>query len=204
MRVEAVDPLHPDATLLRDAAGVLKADGLVVFPTETVYGLGARPDHEEAMARLFACKGRPSDKAVTWLVADVAEIPCAGSEDGDRVARLAARFWPGPLTVVVDAGAGTQGYRIPDHPVALGLVRALGAPLAATSANRSGRPPARSGEQAARDLGDAVDLVLDGGPVTAGGIGGVASAVIRLRAHGFDLLREGSIDEQEIRDALAE
>ena len=141
MRVEAIDRLRPDANLLSDAANVLRADGLVIFPTETVYGLGALPGCPAALTRLFACKGRPPDKAITWLVADVSEISTVRGEDADRVWRLAERFWPGPLTVVVDAAAGprpaTQGYRIPDHPVALGLIRTVGAPVAATSANRS-------------------------------------------------------------------
>ena len=150
--------------------------GLIAFPTETVYGLAALPEHE---ARLFAAKGRDDGKPIARLAASMDGIPL----DDPAARRLAEAHWPGPLTLVIDG----VGYRVPDHPVALALLRAAGRPIPVTSANRSGEPEARSAVEAARFLGDEV-LVIDGGDAP----GGVPSTVV-LVADPLVVLRRGAI-----------
>jgi L-threonylcarbamoyladenylate synthase len=189
------------------AAAQLRAGGLVVFPTETVYGLGANALDARAVARVFAAKERPAFDPLIVHLADASAIgDCAEPADADdpRVARLAARFWPGPLTLVlrkraiipgiVTAGLPTVGLRVPDHPVARALIRAAGVPVAAPSANRfGGLSPTRAAHVVA-GLGSRVDLVLDGGPCRVG----VESTVILLAAGRAVLLRPGGLAVEAI------
>ncbi len=188
-------------------AAQLRAGGLVVFPTETVYGLGANALDARAVARVFAAKERPAFDPLIVHLADASWVgACAEPEDTDdpRVARLAARFWPGPLTMVlrkrsvipgiVTAGLATVGLRVPDHPVARALIRAAGIPVAAPSANRfGGLSPTRAAHVMA-ELGSRVDLVLDGGPCRVG----VESTVVLLAAGRAVLLRPGGLAVEEI------
>jgi L-threonylcarbamoyladenylate synthase len=189
------------------AAAQLRAGGLVVFPTETVYGLGANALDARAVARVFAAKERPAFDPLIVHLADASAIAdCAEPADADdpRVARLAARFWPGPLTLVlrkraiipgiVTAGLPTVALRVPDHPVARALIRAAGVPVAAPSANRfGGLSPTRAAHVVA-GLGSRVDLVLDGGPCRVG----VESTVILLAAGRAMLLRPGGLAVEAI------
>jgi len=184
------------------AAERLRAGGLVVFPTETVYGLGANALDARAVAHVFAAKERPAFDPLIVHLADASAVGTyAEMEDADdpRVARLAARFWPGPLTLVlrkravipgiVTAGLPTVGLRVPDHPVARALIRAAGVPVAAPSANRFGHLSPTRAAHVVAGLGSRVDLVLDGGPCRVG----VESTVILLAAGRAALLRPGGL-----------
>ena len=196
-----------DPGSIAEAAARLRGGGLVVFPTETVYGLGANALDGRAVARVFAAKERPAFDPLIVHLADAAAIALyAEAEDADdpRVARLAARFWPGPLTLVlrkravipgiVTAGLPTVGLRVPDHPVARALIRAAGVPVAAPSANRFGHLSPTRAAHVVAGLGSRVDLVLDGGPCRVG----VESTVILLAAGRAALLRPGGLAVEAI------
>ena len=198
-----------DAAALRSAGALLRRGGLVAFPTETVYGLGADALNPQAVARIFAAKGRPADNP---LIVHVTGVEQAGPEvvaHWPPVARrLAERFWPGPLTLVLPAGprvpaavrAGlpTVAVRCPAHPVAQALIAAAGTPVAAPSANRSGRPSPTRAEDVWADLGPHLDLLLDAGPVPVG----VESTVIDVTAWPPRLLRPGGLPVEELEAAL--
>lgn len=181
------------------AAAVLRAGGLVAFPTETVYGLGANALDAAAVDRIFAAKGRPATNPVIVHVSEVEQAKALVAAWPAAADELAARFWPGPLTLVlprvkavpdvVTAGGPTVAVRVPAHPVALALLRQTGLPLAAPSANRSMRLSPTTAEHVLRDLGGRVDVVLDGGPTP----GGIESTVIDVSGPPR-LLRPGLID----------
>ncbi|HSR15807.1 MAG TPA: L-threonylcarbamoyladenylate synthase, partial [Gemmatimonadales bacterium] len=179
------------------AVAVLGSGGVVGIPTDTVYGIGADPFDEAAVARLYAIKGREEAKAISVLAADAAQAATVALVP-EAARRIAGRHWPGPLTMVLRRAAGappwlgdprrdTVGVRVPDHEVALALLRAAG-PLSVTSANPSGRPPASGSEEAVALLGDLVDLYLPG---PAGG--GEASTVVDLTGSEPRLLRGGPL-----------
>lgn len=184
--------LLPPAELAR-ALSVLKAGGVVAFPTETYYGLAVDPFNREALSRLFALKRRPPDKPVLTLIEKEAQLSLLASHVPDCYRPLMAAFWPGPLTLVFDAVpslpviltgyTGTVGVRISSHPLARQLVAAAGQPLTATSANYSGLPPAVTPDEVVDQLGLDVDFVIQGG-ATAGGAG---STIVGL-AEGGELL----------------
>jgi tRNA threonylcarbamoyl adenosine modification protein (Sua5/YciO/YrdC/YwlC family) len=197
-RVLRVDPRRPDEAAIREAAAALAEGRLVVIPTETVYGLCADPRNEAAMTALCVAKRRPEEKKCACLVGGLDHLLAAGAVVDPVVHRLAERFWPGPLTLVLDTPAGPAGFRWPDHEVALAVVRAFGRPVAATSANRSGEPPARTAAEAVAALGDAVALVLDGGPVS----GGVPSTVMKVHRGVITVLREGALSGARVRAEL--
>ena len=185
----------PDRNAMDEAVRALARGGLVVLPTETVYGLAADPRNPEAMARLGAAKGRDAGKPVALLIAGPRHIESEGGRLDGCARRLAERLWPGPLTLVIDTPRGPTGFRWPDHPFPQAVIRAFGRPIAATSANRSGEPDALTADAAVAALGAAVDLVVDGGPVP----GAVASTVVRVTAAGIEILREGAIPAERIR-----
>jgi L-threonylcarbamoyladenylate synthase len=191
------------ARLVDDAVAAVGRRELIVLPTDTVYGVGSRPDDPEATARIFAAKGRPRDLELPVLVPDVDAAASIAVLD-ERAARLVERFWPGPLTVVLErtnASRGwdlggdptTVGVRVPRHPLALAVLERTG-PLAVTSANRSGVPPATTCDQLTEVFGDAVAIyVCEDRPLE-----GVASTVVEL-AHGeARVLRAGAVAEAEI------
>jgi L-threonylcarbamoyladenylate synthase len=193
---------------VRRAAEVLKRGGLVAFPTETVYGLGADASSREAMARLYAVKGRPADHPVIVHFAD-AESAFAWAREVPPGARsLAKAFWPGPLTLVlkrsakakdfVTGGQDTIGLRVPGHPVAQELLRAFGGGIAAPSANRFGRVSPTTAAHVRADLGSDVELVLDGGPSEVG----IESTIVDLSGPRPVLLRPGRITRQELEKVL--
>ena len=195
----AVDALAPSKETLDEAVAVLRNGGLVAFPTESFYGLGAEAGNEQALARVFGVKGRPESKPLLVLVDSVAmaESLAAGIPAGAR--DLMARHWPGALTLVLEAAAhlpsaltgetGTVGVRMPGHPVALGLVRAAGFPVTAPSANPSGEAPPTTALAVLRYFERTLDLILDGGP-TAGGTG---STVADCTAWPPRVLRQGPV-----------
>jgi L-threonylcarbamoyladenylate synthase len=195
---------------VKEAANVLKSGGVVAFPTETVYGLGANATNEEAVARIFAAKGRPSDNPLIVHVANVAQIERWIGELSPLVQRLITTFSPGPITYVlrhrgnfasnVTAGLNTVGIRIPDHPLALALLTLAEVPVAAPSANRSGRPSPTTAAHVVEDLSGDVDLILDGGPSTVG----VESTVIDVRGDQPILLRPGGVTVEELEEVIGE
>ncbi len=168
----------PEDPAIQEAAAILTSGGVVAFPTETVYGLGADGLNSKAVARIYTAKGRPATNPVILHVADAASARALVSCWPAEAQLLVERFWPGPLTLVlpaadavptiVRAGGTSVALRCPAHPVALGLIRAVGRPLAAPSANRSQHLSPTCAEHVASSLGEAVDLILDGGPTTAG------------------------------------
>jgi len=196
-RVVPVDPHDPAPEALAAAVRVLRAGGLVAFPTETFYGLGADALDADAVARVFRAKGRPPEKPLLVLVDSLAMARTIVAEIPLRVEDLLARYWPGPLTVVlrarphvpVTAATGTVGVRIPGHAVAWGLVHAAGVPVTAPSANPHGRSSPRTADEVRRGLGASVDLVLDGGPTP----GGRPSTVVDATVVPLRVLRAGAV-----------
>jgi L-threonylcarbamoyladenylate synthase len=198
MPTPVLDAGSPEA--LRRAAGVLRAGGLVAFPTETVYGLGANALDADAVARIFAAKGRPAHNPVIVHVASAEEVVRVAADWPEDAARLAARFWPGPLTLVlprrpevpdvVTAGGPTVAVRVPAHPAARALIELAGVPVAAPSANRSNRLSPTLAGHVLGDLDGRIDLLLDGGPTA----GGIESTVLDLSGPRPRLLRPGLID----------
>jgi L-threonylcarbamoyladenylate synthase len=197
-RIVSVDPVRPDEGILRDAAAVLKRGGLVILPTETVYGIAADPRNGEAAARLCAAKRRPVQKPLARFVSGLDSILREGAEPGRSGRLLAAAFWPGPLTLVMRRADGWTGYRVPDHPVPLGLLKQVGGPLLVSSANPSGERETRTAREAAAAFGDRVEWVLDGGVAK----GGIPSTVVRVTDPGVEILREGAIPERAVRMVL--
>jgi L-threonylcarbamoyladenylate synthase len=194
-----VDASRPAPAALEAAVRVLRTGGLVAFPTETFYGLGALAFDEAAVARVFKVKDRPGDKPLLVLVDSLAMVERVAREVPDRARRLMARYWPGPLTLVLPAradlpaaltaGTGTIGVRLSGYPVARALVQAAGAPITAPSANlRDGASP-RTADEVLAALGPRVDLVLDGGPTP----GGPASTVLDVTGATPVLLRPGAV-----------
>jgi L-threonylcarbamoyladenylate synthase len=201
--------LTTDASAIAEAAGVLRAGGLVAFPTETVYGLGADATSNAAVARIYAAKGRPSFNP---LIAHVASLEAARGE-GDFNAdalTLARAFWPGPLTLVVPAASGgrvgdlaragleTLALRVPAHPVALALLKATGLPIAAPSANVSGHVSPTLASHVRADLDGRVDIILDGGPTRVG----VESTIVACLTGEPRILRAGGVTREAIGHAL--
>ena len=197
-RLLKVDPDHPDPAAIHEAAGLLRRGGLVAFPTETVYGLGANLEDPQAIQELYQVKQRPFEKQVTLVIADRAAVEIQGVRVSPLARRMMSRFWPGPLTLVLSRPDGsTLGFRMPRHSVALALLKAAGVPVVAPSANLSGRPPPREAGEILRDLGDKIDLVLDAGPTQVG----IESTVLDLSVDPPKILRRGAIAE-EIEQAL--
>jgi L-threonylcarbamoyladenylate synthase len=194
-----IDASRPDPEALEAAAGVLLGGRLVAFPTETFYGLGAHALDETAVARIFRAKGRPADKPLLVLVESLAMMEWVAQEVPDRARRLMAKYWPGPLTLVLPAradlpvaltaGTGTIGVRLSGHPVARALVHAIGAPVTAPSANRHDGAAPRTADEVLAALGSGVDLVLDGGPTP----GGLPSTVLDVTAVPPVVLRPGAV-----------
>jgi L-threonylcarbamoyladenylate synthase len=198
-------PDHPadQARVAAEVSAVLRRGGLVVYPTDTVYGLGADAARADAIERIYRVKGRPDEKAIIWLVDSVRDVRACCRMDG-RVERLAERFWPGPLTLVLErvapspGGLATLGVRVPAHEAALAIIRALGGPVATTSANRSGGTSARTADEASGQLGTQVDLIIDAGASPVG----QESTVLDLTTDLPRVLRPGALSADEIAAAL--
>jgi L-threonylcarbamoyladenylate synthase len=207
-RWQKIDPQHPEAELLAEAGAILRQGGLVAFPTETVYGLGANALDAAAVQGIFTAKGRPANNPIIVHVADLAHVAQVAAELPAVVPLLAEQFWPGPLTLVlpkqphvpsvVTAGGPTVAVRVPRHPVALGLIRAAGVPLAAPSANRSEQLSPTMAEHVWRDLQGRIDLLLDGGPTA----GGIESTVLDVTVTPPRLLRPGLISAADLEALL--
>jgi len=207
-RVIPIDPARPDANALRTAAEVVHAGGLVAFPTETVYGLGANALDVDAVRRIFEAKGRPPVNPLIVHVHGESMLRQVVADWPPTAATLAARFWPGPLTLVllkgesvadlVTAGGSTIAVRTPGHPIALALIREAGVPLAAPSANRSGEISPTRAEHVLAGLAGRIDLILDGGPT----LNGIESTVLDLTTEPPTLLRPGPVGIAELEAIL--
>jgi protein-tyrosine phosphatase len=184
-----VGPRHAGHHAVERAAAALRRGALVILPTDTVYGVAADPAAAGALDRLYAAKGRDPGKPVPFLVADAAEVTRAGAVMGWRARRLARRYWPGPLTLVLPLGGGFEGFRVPDHPVTLAVLRAAGGVLRVTSANLSGQPAACDAAAAAAALAGHVELVIDAGPAPLGR----ESTVVREEGDTLRILRQGAL-----------
>jgi L-threonylcarbamoyladenylate synthase len=190
------------------AAEILRAGGLVAFPTETVYGLGADASNPAAVRRIFAAKGRPADHPLIVHLASAMALPQWAREIPPAARALAARYWPGPLTLIlrrahgvideVTGGQDTVGLRVPSHPMAQALLQAFGGGIAAPSANRFGRISPTTAQHVRDELGDRVDLILDGGPCDVG----IESTIVDLSSGVAVLLRPGRIAPEEIEALL--
>ena len=195
-------------TAIRRAAALVQAGGLVAFPTETVYGLGADALNERAVAQVFAIKQRPEFDPLIVHIADSSAVPHYASRIDDRARALMKRFWPGPLTLVlpkrsvipdlVTAGLGTVGLRMPAHPVALSLLREAGTPIAAPSANPFGYVSPTTARHVQDTLGQALELILDGGPCTVG----LESTVCALTDKEAVVLRPGGVSVEDIEAVI--
>ncbi|MBW3571116.1 MAG: threonylcarbamoyl-AMP synthase [Gemmatimonadetes bacterium] len=206
----AVDPHRPDPAALEQAARVLRDGGLVAFPTETVYGLGAHALDPAAVQRIYQAKGRPAYNPLIVHVADAAAARALAASWPEQAERLAAAFWPGPLTLVlpkhdsiphsVTAGLPSVALRVPAHPVAHALLRAAGIPVAAPSANRSTAVSPTTARHVARSLGERVDVIVDGGPCPVG----IESTVLSLAGPVPTLLRPGTISVDDLRPVIGD
>ncbi len=203
-----LDARHPDPHGLARAAALLRAGGLVAFPTETVYGLGAHALDAVAVRRIFAAKGRPAEYPLIVHVHDAAMLDRLALDIPPAAARLVSRFWPGPLTIVlrrsgavpleVTAGLDTVAIRLPSHPIAHALIAAAGIPVAAPSANLFSRPSPTRAEHVLQDLDGRIDMVIDGGATDVG----VESTVIDLTLDPAAILRPGAVTLEMVRQVL--
>ena len=200
--------VHADDDGARAAAAALRSGGVVVVPTDTVYGLAARPEEADAVRAVYRAKGRPEGMHLPVLAATLDQVRALGVELTDGAGTLAARWWPGPLTLAFgfDHGADRPAWlagreevavRIPDHDFLRALLRETGA-LLVTSANPHGAPTARAAGDVAASLGDQVDLIVDGGELTE-----VPSTLVNVRGVSAVVEREGVLSRTEIEDALA-
>jgi L-threonylcarbamoyladenylate synthase len=201
--------LPADSTdAITQAARLLTAGGLVVFPTDTVYGVGAHAFDAGAVERLYVAKARPRDMAIPVLLARAADLPLVARQVPPSARRLAKAFWPGALILVLPrqprlpavlaAGGDSVAVRVPHHPVVYALIAALGAPLAASSANLSGQPSPVTANEATAQLGGRVDLILDGDPCP----GGVPSTILDLTCDPPRVRRAGPLTEAALRSVL--
>ena len=188
------------------ALQILQAGGLVAFPTDTVYGVGALALDGKAVESIYNAKDRPVEKAIPVLIGDLEDLEKVGSDIPDAAHRLASRFWPGPLTIVVPkrsdlpeavSATATVGVRVPDHEVARALLRAAG-PLAVTSANISGMQSPVTAQEVYEQLAGRIELILDGGQTP----GGVPSTLVDCTTSAIKILREGPISLEELISAL--
>ena len=200
MRTEILSTADPQA--VRRALEILHIGGLIAFPTDTAYGLAAELHSPQGILRLYEAKGRDESKAIPVLIGSVEQLVQVTDGLSGRASLLAARYWPGALTLVVPrrpdlpnelSELPTVGVRMPDHPFALELLRASG-PLAVTSANSSGMPSPQTAEDVLAQLDGRIELVLDGGPCP----GGVPSTVVDCTGEELKILRQGAISAAEI------
>lgn len=207
-RYLSIDPKLPNLSHLQQAAEILRNGGIVAFPTETVYGLGADALNPEAVGKIFIAKGRPNDNPLIVHVANQKDVEPLVREIPDVATRLMEEFWPGPLTLIfpksdlvpnsVSAGLNTVGIRIPAHPVALALLKAARIPVAAPSANLSGKPSPTSATHVLKDLSGKIDAVVDGGKTSVG----LESTVLDITGPIPTILRPGGVTLEQLTEVL--
>lgn len=209
-KAEIVRSLPEPVVLPQEAAEIIRRGGLVAFPTETVYGLGADAFNEAACANIYEAKGRPSDNPLIVHIAEYEAILRLTDDRNPRMKALADAFWPGPLTMIVKRGRNsvpdavtggrdTVAVRWPSHPVAQALIRAAGGYIAAPSANRSGRPSPTKASHVLEDLDGRIDMIIDGGDTQVG----LESTIVDLSGEEVRILRPGMIGAEEIAGVLA-
>lgn len=190
-----VNSSRPEPARIKKAASVLKRGGLVAFPTETVYGLGANLLDKKAVKKVYEIKNRPRNKPLTVHIADTAAIKKMAGRIPSAAGKLMDRYWPGPLTIILKDRRGKKiGFRMPDNKVAFLLIKKAGVPVVAPSANISGDKPPVSAKEVLRGLGGEVDVVIDGGRTRIG----VESTVVDMTGRIPRILREGAISKTEI------
>ena len=184
-----------DLSAIAEAARIVRQGGLVAFPTETVYGLGADATNPQAIARLNRVKGRPPEKPYSLHLHSLEQVRALTAAVPPVAQRLMKRFWPGPLTIVIPSAEGnTIGLRLPDRPIAQAFLKACNVPVAAPSANRSGSPPPTDVNEVLAALDGAVDCVLDGGPTRLGR----ESTVVEVLGDRLEIRREGALSREMI------
>ena len=208
--IKKIDENCIDEKIMAEAGALLKEGSLVAFPTETVYGLGANALDEEAAAKIYAAKGRPSDNPLIVHIAEMESLPLITAEIPEAAIKLAEKFWPGPLTMVLKkseavpygttGGLDTVAVRMPSHPIALEMIRHGGGYIAAPSANTSGRPSPTLASHVAEDMNGIIPMILDGGAV---GIG-IESTIVDLTEGVPTILRPGFITKEMLEEVVGE
>lgn len=209
-KIIKIDPDNPDKEALKEACEILKSGGLVAFPTETVYGLGGDAKNRYASEKIYAAKGRPSDNPLIVHIHDFSELEEIAANVPDSARKLADRFWPGPLTMILPknnviplettGGLDTVAVRMPSHPVARALLTLSNVMVAAPSANTSGRPSPTLAEHVEEDLSGKIDCIIDGGPVNIG----LESTIVDLSSPVPTILRPGYINKAMLEEVLGE
>jgi len=193
-QILSINKAAPQPEPLEQAHEVLAAGGLVIVPTETVYGIACDPTVPGAMEKLVAAKGRDGDKPIARLAADIEQVTQTAKNWNPGLQALASKYWPGPLTIVLETSRGWTGYRVPDHTVAIGLAKICGHTLALTSANLSGEPDTKTAKEAIASI--QADLALDSGPSAKQAI---PSTVIKVDGNQIECLREGALPFPEVK-----
>ena len=209
-RIEKIDRYQLDEQILKQAGAILKQGGLVAFPTETVYGLGANALDENAAKKTYAAKGRPSDTPLIVHIADVEDLPIVARNISDKAKQIVERFWPGPLTLIFEkqyivpfgttGGLSTVAVRMPTDEIARAVIRAGGGYISAPSANTSGRPSPTSAQHVADDLDGKIEMIIDGGTVDIG----VESTILDMTVEPPMILRPGAITKEMLEEAIGE
>ena len=207
MLLVKIDPRNPDKKLLKKAADIIKEGGLVAFPTETVYGLGADALNSSAVRRIFEAKGRPADNPLIVHVSDLDAVEKLAYVT-ETARKLMKKFFPGPLTLVLrkkdivpsitTGGLDTVAIRMPDHPIALELIELSQTPIAAPSANVSGRPSPTRAEHVVEDFSDKIECIIDGGETKIG----LESTVVDARREPVEILRPGAVTAEELSEVV--
>ena len=208
MQTEVIAITSKDDEELKRAGAVIRAGGLVAFPTETVYGLGGNALDADASRRIYAAKGRPSDNPLIVHISDFSQVYMLAEDVPETAQKLADAFWPGPLTMILPkselvpetttGGLQTVALRMPNHPAALGLIEQAGVPIAAPSANRSGRPSPTTAAHVLEDMNGKIPIILDGGEVEIG----VESTIVDLTGEKPMVLRPGYISREMLQEVL--
>lgn len=207
-KILRVNPKNPSISQIMQAAKIIKSGGIVAFPTETVYGLGANALDSKSVRKIFTAKGRPSDNPLIVHISDIAEIGILADNIPNMAYDLMERFWPGPLTLVlkkskivpkiVTGGLDTVAIRMPKNKIAQGLIRESGVPIAAPSANVAGRPSPTMSKHVKEDLSGKISLIIDGGPTKIG----IESTVVDLSKKIPMLLRPGSVTLERLQEIV--
>lgn len=209
-KVVRIDGQHIDSALIREAGEIIKAGGLVAFPTETVYGLGGDALNPASSKKIYEAKGRPSDNPLIVHIARMEDLPAIVKKVPEAAIKLAEAFWPGPLTMIMEkseavpkettGGLDTVAVRMPSHPAAMAFIEASGGYVAAPSANRSGRPSPTVAGYVVEDLDGRIEMILDGGDVELG----LESTIIDLTVEPPVILRPGFVTKEELAGTLGQ